>query len=82
MDNRKYEEKMEKKILEKYIGSWVLVILKNGFRYTFYFSPSCLNGDTISTIDKFGQNIDFEISAISLIKFTKPSTIKEKEKNG
>ncbi len=62
---------MEIETIQKYIDKKVFLILKSGFKYKFILKQDCINGTTISFLDKFNVPVDFDISEIAFITISK-----------
>jgi len=58
---------MEIHDIQKYIGTKVFLVLRNGFKYKIILKEEYIRGNTISFPDKFGNPVDFDVSEISFI---------------
>ena len=56
---------MDKKLIKKYIGKKVLLILKNNYKFTVIIPD--FDGNSFEIIDKFGQRATIECDMVSMI---------------
>jgi len=62
---------MESKDLEKYFGHKVFLTLVSGFKYKFILKEEYVSDEILSFDDKYGNPVDFNISAINFITISR-----------